>query len=215
LLADETLAARLTEYVRAGGTLLLGARSGFKTRTNLVTDQPLPGPFRDLVGATVEAWHSLPPGITYPLADFQSQALEAIIWAEGLSAQSAQPLMSYTGGPLEGVAAVTVNAVGQGRVLYAGLWPSEAVVGSLISWILPRASVQPMALVPEGVLISRRGDFVFLLNFTDVHVTTRLYLAGASDVFTGQAVEREVTILPRDVRVLRQTSNTSKKGAEQ
>lgn len=215
LLADETLAARLTEYVRAGGTLLLGARSGFKTRTNLVTDQPLPGPFRDLVGATVETWHSLPPGITYPLADLQSQALEAITWAEGLSAQSAQPLMSYTGGPLEGLAAVTVNAVGQGRVLYAGLWPSETVVGSLISWILPRASVQPMALVPEGVLVSRRGDFVFLLNFTDVPVTARLYLAGASDSFTGQAVEREVTIPPRDVRVLRQTSNTSKKRSEQ
>jgi beta-galactosidase len=214
-LVDETLAARLTEYVKSGGTLLLGARSGFKTRTNLVTDQPLPGLLRELAGVTVETFHSLPPGITYPLADLQSRTFEATIWAEGLAAQSAQPLMSYTGGPLEGQAAVTVNAVGHGRVVYAGLWPNEPVVDSLITWILPRASVLPLALVPEGVLVCRREGFVFLLNFTDVAATARLYVAGASDIFTGQAVEREVTILPRDVRVMRQTTNTSMKGAEQ
>jgi Beta-galactosidase C-terminal domain len=99
--------------------------------------------------------------------------------------------------------------------VYAGLWPSESVVDSLISRILPRASVQPLVLVPEGVLVCRREGFVFLLNFTDVPATVRLYVAGTSDIFTGQAVEREVTILPRDVRVMRQTTNASVKGAEQ
>jgi len=64
---------------------------------------------------------------------------------------------------------------------------------------LPQAGVQPLALLPEGVLISRREGFVFLLNF-DVPATAWLYVAGASDIFAGQAVEREVTILPRDVR---------------
>lgn len=215
LLADETLAARLTEYVKSGGTLLLGARSGFKPRTNLMTDQPLPGPFRDLVGATVEAWHSLPPGVTYPATDHKHQTLAVATWAEGLSTLSAQPLMFYAGGPLEGWAAVTVNVVGQGRAVYAGVWPSEAVLNSLIGWLLPQAGVQPLALLPEGVLISRREGFIFLLNFTDVPITARLYLTGVTDVFTGQAVEREVTILPRDVRVMRQTTNASVKGAEQ
>jgi beta-galactosidase len=203
LLGDDALAARLTEYVNAGGTLVLGARSGFKTPTNLVTDQPLPGLFRTLVGATVEAWHSLPPGVAYPVADPKQQMLEATTWAEGLSTQSAQPLMFYTGGPLEGLAAVTVNPVGQGRALYAGVWPNEVMANSLIGWVLPQAGVEPVALVPEGVLVTRRGAHIFLLNFTDVAAAAWLNVASVTDAFTGQAVEREVTIAPRDVRVLK------------
>lgn len=207
LLADNALAARLAAYVQSGGTLLLGMRSGFKTLTNVVTDQPLPGPFRDLVGTAVEAWHSLPPGVTYPLADYKFQTLEATIWVEGLAAESAYPLMFYTGGPLEGQAAVTVNAVGQGRAVYAGLWPNEAVLSSLIGWLLPQAGVQPLALVPEGVLVSRRNDsardYLFLLNFTDAPATAWLNVTGATDDLTGEPVEREVTIAARDVRVLR------------
>jgi len=203
LLADDALAARLTDYVNAGGTLLLGARSGFKTPTNLVTEQPLPGPFHALVGATVEAWHSLPPGVIYPVADHKQQILEATTWAEGLSTQSAQPLMLYAGGPLEGLAAVTVNAAGQGRVVYAGAWPAESVLNSLIGWVLPQAGVEPVALVPEGTLVSRRGSFVFLLNFTDAPATGWLNRVGGVDAFSGQAVEREVMIAPRDVRVLK------------
>ncbi|PKO22817.1 MAG: beta-galactosidase [Chloroflexi bacterium HGW-Chloroflexi-1] len=202
LLADDVWAARLTAYVKAGGTLVLGVRSGFKTPSNLVTDQPLPGPFRELVGATVEAWHSLPPGVTYPLTDHKHQMLTAAIWAEGLSTQSAQPLMFYTGGPLEGQAAVTVKVVGQGRAVYAGVWPDEAVLNSLISWLLPQAGVQPLALLPEGVLVSRRGSFVFLFNFTDAPATAWLNVTSAVDAFTGQSIERAAAIAARDVRVL-------------
>jgi beta-galactosidase len=203
LLAEDALAARLTQYVKSGGTLLLGARSGFKTSTNIVTDQPLPGPFRHLVGATVEAWHSLPSDITYPVSDHKYQTLAVTTWAEGLTTQSAQSLMSYTGGPLDGLAAVTVNAEGRGRAIYTGVWPNEAVLNSLIGWLLPQAGIDSLALVPDGVLVLRRGDFVFLLNFTESPAAAWLNVTGATDAFTQQAVEREVMIASRDMRVLR------------
>jgi len=67
-LADDGLAATLGSYVTNGGTLLLGVRSGFKTLANVVTEQPLPGPFRDLVGSTVSDWGLLPPGVGFGLA---------------------------------------------------------------------------------------------------------------------------------------------------
>jgi beta-galactosidase len=207
LLADDALATRLASYVQSGGMLLLGIRSGFKTLTNIVTDKPLPGPFRNLVGTTVEAWHSLPPGVTYTLMDYKSRTLEATIWAEGLVADSANPLISYNGGPLEGHAAVTVNSVGQGRAVYAGLWPNEAVLNSLISWLLPQAGIKPLAQVPEGVLVYRRKDsgcdYLFLLNFKDVPAIILLNIAGATDAITGQPVEPQVTIAARDLRLLK------------
>lgn len=208
-LAGDALAARLTRYVEAGGILVLGVRSGFKTPTNLVTDQPLPGPFRNLAGATVEAWHSLPPDVSYPVADYKYQTLGATTWAEGLATQSAQPLMVYTGGPLEGLAAITVNAVGSGRAIYAGVWPNESVLNSLVGWLLPQAGVEPLALVPEGVLALRRGDLIFLLNFAGAPATAWLNLTGLADALTHQPVEREVSIPPRDVRVMRQRQITA------
>ena len=53
MLGTDELAARLAGYVQAGGHLVFGVRSGFKTASNLVTDRPLPGVFRDLAGASV------------------------------------------------------------------------------------------------------------------------------------------------------------------
>jgi beta-galactosidase len=203
VLADDTLPTHLTQYVTSGGTLVLGARCGFKTLTNIVTDQPLPGPFRKLIGATVEAWHSIPPDITYLMTNHEYKLLKAQVWAEGLSTQSARPVMSYTDGPLEGLAAVTIDTAGQGRAVYAGVWPAESVVNSLVSWILPQAGVESLAILPEGVLVSRRGDFIFLLNFTDSPAIARLNVTGLTDAFTGKPIEREVSIAARNVGVFR------------
>ena len=40
-LGTPTLAEKLTRFVSDGGTLLMGVRYGFKTESNLVTDQPM------------------------------------------------------------------------------------------------------------------------------------------------------------------------------
>jgi beta-galactosidase len=206
-LADDALATHLTAYVKSGGILLLGIRSGFKTLTNIVTDKPLPGPFRNLVGTTVKTWHSLSPDVMYPLIDNKLQTLEATIWAESLVADSADPLISYSGGPLEGKAAVTINKVGKGCAVYVGLWPNEAVLNSLISWLLPQAGIKQLAHVPEGVLTYRRKDsgcdYLFLLNFTDVPAIISLSINNATDAFTCQQVGHKVTIAARDLRLLK------------
>ncbi len=49
-------------YVHGGGHLVLGVRSGFKTESDVVTDLPLPGLFRDLVAADVRTGTRSPPG---------------------------------------------------------------------------------------------------------------------------------------------------------
>ena len=71
-----------------------------------------------------------------------------------------------------------------------------------MGWLLPQAGIEPLALVPEGVLALRRNDFMFLFNFTDAPATAWLNLTGVTDAFTRQPVEREVSIPPRDVKVM-------------
>ncbi len=85
-LGSSDMAGVLCEYVSAGGTLVMGVRSGFKTPSNLVTDEPLPGVFRDLAGVAVREWHALPAGVGYALeSEIPGLDGEAMVWAEALT----------------------------------------------------------------------------------------------------------------------------------
>jgi beta-galactosidase len=181
-LVDQPLAQRLTAFVQNGGHALLGVRSGFKTRTNLVTDQPLPGLWQPLVGATVTAWHALPPEVGY---DFSSEIPgflgPATVWAESLKAprrrgaeasdqspiSNLQSLATYTSGPFATQSALTQHAVGRGFAFYLGLYPTLEQAQALLAHLAAHAGVARLAELPRGLLAAQRGERVILLNFTD------------------------------------------------
>jgi beta-galactosidase len=190
-LADEELAGRLTGYVREGGTLLLGVRSGVKTPTNLVTADPLPGPFRDLVGATVADWHALPPDVTYKMVTAVPELTgSAAIWAEALTPAlggKTQVLATYPTGPFQGRAALVGQRVGRGRAFYLGWYPTVEQAQALLAHLGERAGVSRLAEeLPEGLIAAQRGEQLVLLNFTEKTLTAKV---------EGQSLE----VLPRDV----------------
>ncbi|MGC9356562.1 MAG: beta-galactosidase [Anaerolineae bacterium] len=174
-LADDALANHLAAYVNDGGTLLFGIRSGFKTTSNLITEQPLPGPFRDLVGATVTARHALPPDVGYRLITAVPNLQgPATIWAEALSPSlksRMEVLATYPDGPFQGNAALTGRHVGEGRVLYLGWYPTLAQARAILTYATEDAGIERLADLPEGLVVCRRGDHIALLNFTDEALT--------------------------------------------
>jgi len=171
--ADAELAGRLEAYVRSGGRLVVGVRSGFKTRSNRVTDAPLPGALRDLLGVGVSDWHSLPPGEGYMIAhDIPNLYGEACMWAEALSADSAvggekaaQPLVFYTEAPFAGKAALMAREVGRGVAYTLGWLPTRAQAEAILRFICSKIDHLPVDHVPEGVILKRRGPFTIALNF--------------------------------------------------
>lgn len=166
-LPDEGLARRVADYVRAGGHLLLGVRSGFKTPTNLVTDQPLPGVLRGLAGVTVTSWQSLPDDVGLPLTtSVPGLAGPATVWYETLETETAEPLGHYGSGEI----ALALNALGAGRVMTMGWYPTPAQAQAMLRYLLDEAGVaRPLAegTLPDGMLLFRRGPHTVLLNFTD------------------------------------------------
>lgn len=176
-LVTEELPACLKTFAEAGGTVLLGVRSGFKTINNQVTDQPLPGVFRDLTGITVTDWHSLPPGTSYDLnSSIPGLMGPATVWAEALipgisDSQSNDPdlqvLAHYTSGAFESFAALTEHKVMAGRVLYLGWHPNGPQAETLLTHLVAQAGILPLATVPDGLVVSRRGPHIILLNFTE------------------------------------------------
>ncbi|MEA3309045.1 MAG: beta-galactosidase [Chloroflexota bacterium] len=191
-LGDAVLAVRLTEYAAHGGTLLLGVRSGFKTPSNLVTAGPLPGPFRALIGAQVNVWHALPPGVGY---EFESQiptlSGPATFWAESVTPDAqTRALATYTAGPFAGTAALTERTVAAGRALYLGCYPTVEQARGLLSPLAAQEKIQRLAELPVGLVAARRGEQLVILNFTD-------------QPLTAQVDGEPVVVPPRDVRVVK------------
>jgi beta-galactosidase len=73
----------------------------------------LPGLLTDLVGATVEEWHSLPLGVTYALEMVGlEQACAVALWAEALRPVGAEVLACFAGEPLHGQPGACLNHIG-------------------------------------------------------------------------------------------------------
>ncbi|HNB55009.1 MAG TPA: beta-galactosidase trimerization domain-containing protein, partial [Anaerolineales bacterium] len=174
-LGSADLADSLCEYASTGGTLVLGVRSGFKTPSNLVTDQPLPGVFRDLAGVGVREWHALPNKVGYALeSELPGLAGEATVWAEALSPSPSpegrgeiEVLARYETGPFAGEAALTVHKLRDGQVVYCGWHPTQQQAEAMIGELATRVGVEGVGALPAGVFAFRRGRFTVVLNFTE------------------------------------------------
>ncbi|MBN1148060.1 MAG: beta-galactosidase [Anaerolineales bacterium] len=176
-LVDGALVEKLEAFVRQGGRLLLGVRSGFKTPSNLVVEQPLPGLLRHLIGARVGEWHALPDDVSY---DFETRISglrgPASFWAEALDPEpgGAEALARYSAGPFEGRAALSGRAMGQGRVFYVGWYPSPAQAGALLAYLAADSGVNTLPGLPEGLVILRRGPYRIGLNFSEAPLSVKV-----------------------------------------
>jgi len=199
-IATGSLAQSLQSFAEAGGTVLCGVRSGFKTPENQVTDTPLPGALRELVGVTVTGWHALPPGIGYALqSEISGLAGPATVWAEALKPiengsesgeNTLHTLAAYSSGPFSAAPALVSRQVGSGRALYLGWYPDEYQAEALLAHLASEADIAPIAALTEGLLASQHGPYLLLLNFMDEPQTATV---------GGQAV----TVGARDVKVLK------------
>jgi beta-galactosidase len=210
-IADDSLAARLRAFVQKGGLAVIGIRSGFKTPTNLVTAQPLPGALRELVGATITSWQPLPPSVSQPIALMWRgwQKINATRWIETLETDTAGAVATFVNTHLDGQPAMTVNQVGAGRVMYVGWYPDQTQADALVGMLLPEAQIEPLGILPQGVIAGRRvrpnETYWFLLNFTDDE--KRIWLNGEAwhDAANDMPLSHELTLSTRGSRVLKRT----------
>ncbi|WP_114576384.1 beta-galactosidase [Saliphagus sp. LR7] len=164
--ASEETADRLEEFVREGGQLLLGPRSGVADEYNKLRSAQ-PGPLADLVGATVEGFETVPPELPRSVESEDGDRYPIRIWAEWLARDEAAAEYIYTGEDVTGGRpAVVSNPVGDGQATYAGLWPEPDLADELVGSMLERAGIDHTERFPDGVRVSVRDGHVWLCNFT-------------------------------------------------
>ena len=156
---SQSTADRLMAYVRNGGHLILGPRTGMKDEDNALQPERQPGPLVSFLGGRVDQFYALDS--TVPVSgDFGSGT--ANIWAEQLSVQSpdTKTLMTYgkSNGWLDGQPAVISRQVGRGTITYVGAWLDPSLMDTLTKESLQQSGVQPiLPFVPAGVEVCRRS----------------------------------------------------------
>ncbi len=168
------LADKLMAYVRQGGHLLLGPRSGMKDAYNALQPERQPGPLADALGGHVEQYYALEQGQTVPLATTHPLTLPpsspaatepvgtAAIWAEDLVATAPDTRVDLRygkteGGWLDGQPAMLTRRLGRGSISYLGTLPDPLLLQTVLDSAALDAQVEagPLKLPPAVELCVR------------------------------------------------------------
>lgn len=200
---EDAAIAALTAYVRGGGHLVLGPRSGTRDMNAQVRE---PGAFDAMIGGRVVHYEA--PSKPLALSGTLGSAI-AKVWGERVEIEQADavPLLSWdaTDGYLDGGPAVITRPFGKGRITYVGAWLDDSALGRVAAWAAARANTSPpVPSAPEGVEIAVRGSatqrVLTAVNWSDA-ITSFALPRPMTDLFSGKPVS-QVTLAPRDVILL-------------
>jgi beta-galactosidase len=200
------LARHLDDYVRHGGHLVLGPRSGMKDEFNALNGERQPGPLVPALGGRVEQFYALRDDL--PVSGRWGSG-QATIWAELLSTRAPDTEIMLRYGPgngwLDGQPAAITRRRGDGTISYVGAVLDPALMRAAAKALVAAAGVEARTLpVPDGVEVCRRvgeGREIFvLLNPTGTSAAIALP-AAMDDVLNGGTI-RQFGLPPRGVAVL-------------
>jgi len=166
------LAQQLTEYVRQGGHLVLGPRSGMKNEFNALNIERQPGPLVQTIGGRVEQFYALLEDV--PVEGAWGTG-KATVWAEFFDrlAPDTEVVLRYGAGNswLEKQPAAITRRVGAGTITYLGAVLDSTLMSAVArQWIAKAGVTLSLFSVPAGVSVCRRvgaGREVYLLtNFS-------------------------------------------------
>ena len=202
LLAEET-AARLRRFVESGGTLLVTYFSGIADVEDHVVAGGYPGLLRDLLGVRIEEF--------YPLLAGERVTLSAHgpgeVWSEYGTAEGAEVIATYAGGPVDGAPAITCHRVGAGAAWYVGTRLTDAGRAEVLRAVLESAGVRPVVddLPPGMEAVRRVGDgasYLFLINHADREARVA---ARGTDLLSGADADGTAVVEAGGVAVIRES----------
>ncbi len=202
----QDLANKLMAYVRQGGHLLLGPRSGMKDAYDALQPERQPGPLAQALGGNVVQYYALEQGQSVPLAATHPLALSPLqhspspaakpssgtadIWAEDLVATAPDTRVELRygktqGGWLDGQPAMLTRRLGKGSISYLGTLPDPALLKAILTRAAWRSGVEAGSVeLPPNVELCVRsqpgnpaGASVYIL-INHSHQPSRVFLPG-------------------------------------
>ena len=204
----EKMTRNLEQFAKGGGVVIFTPRTGVKDDFNTVVNKKLPGLVSQMAGVEVEEYISMPidedSEIQFALSDLESQ-FSASVWADVLKPTTAQTVAHFTKDYYTGQAAATINAFGDGKVIYLGTMGDDTYYEAIVRTLSGLADVHPLLETPIGVEVAERwkGDqrLLFLLNHTLQNQEIQLdgrYI----NLLDNKPIKDTITIPPLDLIVL-------------
>jgi beta-galactosidase len=201
-------AEKLRQFVQAGGTLLMTYFSGITDDREHIWAGGYPALLQDVLGLAVEEWQPLMPDEEVQFLDATGAASTGQHWVDLLHPRSAEVLARYSGGFIDGRAALTHNHFGSGHAYYVGTRPEATALRDLLRRVCAEQSLYPLIDAPPGVEASLRADaaqqYLFVINHTAAQQPVSLRGRSGVDQLSGAHMPEQFSLEPFGVRVIRQ-----------
>lgn len=205
ILTDE-ISALLTDYVAAGGILVLGCRTGYKDITGKCVMDKLPGKLQTLSGADVVDYTLIGNG-EYPKVLWQGKEMPASIFNDVLEPLDDAVVEGvYEGNYYAGEAGLIRRSYGKGQVYYfGGVFDETAATIFLENLDIanPHGDVLELPECCElAVRENEQGKFFFVLNYSADAVQVKIKKK-MTDLYTGEIIEGDVDLKAYGTMVLK------------
>lgn len=199
----------IREYVRQGGTVIAGARTGYKDELGRCPMEPEPVSMNDLFGITIDDFTLLPEDSAPRYARWGTEPVEMNLWHDILTpiADSCQVKAVYTDDYYQGLPAITENPYGKGRAIYTGAAFSTQTARFLLEKLELSEPYQPDFIIPEACELAVRETeayrYIFLLNYSgdqqEVVCNNSCY-----DLLAQKEISGSQVLNPYEVQILRE-----------
>ena len=195
----------LEDYVRQGGALVIGCRSGYKDEHGRCVMTPQPGLLQPLTATDVKEYTFAHPAEEEPYALWNGRRMPMPVFNDVLTPmKGAQVLARFASSYYAGEAALTEHRVGDGRVLHLGgalCLESAKMILEHLGLLEPFADI--IAAPREAELVMREKDgrrYLFVLNYQPKAISVTLHKPAYS-LFENGSVQGETELAPYGVDV--------------
>lgn len=198
----------LEAYVRNGGTLVVGCRSGYKDMTGQCVMEKLPGLLKEVTGTDIPEYTFISPEEGGKVTvDWDGTVIEAAVFSDLLAPEEgAEVVGTYTSSYYAGTPALIRHPYGKGQAYYFGGAFTEQTAEVFLEKLGVKSPYQEIVEVPAGCEISVREKdgvkYLFILNYSDEAVSVS-WKRPVQDLFEGTEVQGEQTVEGYGVKVYR------------
>ncbi|MEZ3506841.1 MAG: beta-galactosidase [Lachnospiraceae bacterium] len=184
--------AVLRAYVEAGGTLVIGCRSGYKSESGRCVMDHLPGLLSDLSSTDIPEYSFIAPDAGKVAIQWDDTELTANVFADLLQPIGDGRLEAvYRSDYYAGSGALISNMIGKGKVYYYGTAFNEESARVFLEKLQVISPYRDVVHVPESceVAVRRKGEdrYLFLLNYDKNPAKIELCRKGI-DLYTGEEI---------------------------
>ncbi|KGF78879.1 beta-galactosidase [Massilia sp. JS1662] len=210
-IADDALLQRITEFVRKGGHVVMGMKSGFANENAAVRWTMAPGPLRQVLGFHYQEFSNLAQPLALKGDPFQAGDDNKVRhWAEFLQLDTAKALAWYDHPFFGRWPAITANQFGAGKAVYEGTYLSDKLQKAVLQSVLQeKGLIGPDQQLPSHIQartgVNRFGKTIrYYFNYSGNPATFTYRHKAGTDLLTSRAVKGDetVTLAPWDLAIV-------------